>query len=242
MTSILVIRSDDKFSSTLREVGFDVINLELIETRPLDDLAELRVKLSKLSEYDGVFFTSPVAAEIFVSERNGSNGFCGGVYALGQRAQDILAAAGLKMTAPIRANTVEEMLKEFSKDEFAGKRFLFVRGEKSLRTIPNSLNGIADVDEVAVYKTRKAELNEAKVKEVRSRMANGEIKFVCFFSPSGIERFVELFCNLTPNIRAAVIGTTTADAASQFGIKVEFISRRSNADDFSRGLIEHIKH
>src|SRR5947208_16913316 len=100
MATILVIRNDDLFSSTLRQAGFDVINLELIETKPLEDLSELREKIVGLGEYDGVFFTSPVAAEIFVKERNGSNGFHGSVYALGQRAQDVLTAAGLKIRVP----------------------------------------------------------------------------------------------------------------------------------------------
>ena len=82
--AILVCRNDDRFSSLLREAGFEVVNLELIETRPLEDLRPLREKLARLSEYDGIFFTSPVAAEIFVNERNGSNGFHGDVYALGR--------------------------------------------------------------------------------------------------------------------------------------------------------------
>jgi len=242
MTTILVIRSDDKFSSTLREAGFDVVNLELIETKPLDDLAELRAKLSKLSEYDGVFFTSPVAAEIFVRERNGSNGFYGSIYVLGQRARDVLSAAGLNIKAPIQANTAEEMLKEFSSDEFGGKRFLFIRGEKSLRTIPESLSSRAIVDEVAVYKTEAADVDERKLENLRSRVSSGEMEYVCFFSPSGVERFAELFGVATSNIRAAAIGTTTADAIGRAGFITDYTSPRSNADDFARGLIDHIKN
>jgi uroporphyrinogen-III synthase len=242
MTTILVIRRDGKFSSVLREAAFNVIDLELIETRAFTDLTELRKKLTSLRDYDGLFFTSPVAAEIFVKERNGSNGFHGCVYALGQRARDVLAAAGLSVKTGVYTNTAEQMLKKFGKREFAGKRFLFVRGEKSLRTIPDSLNGIASVDEVTVYKTEKAELNEAKLKDVKSRLAEGEIKFVCFFSPSGVEGFIELFGGLTSKVRAATIGTTTADAASQVGLNVEFISPSSNTDDFAHSLIKHIKN
>ena len=71
----------------------------------------------------------------------------------------------LNVKIPNHANTAEEMLKEFGEKEFAGKRFLFVRGEKSSRTIPDSIGGKADVDEVAVYKTEKAESNEAAVRD-----------------------------------------------------------------------------
>ncbi|HEY2865863.1 MAG TPA: uroporphyrinogen-III synthase [Pyrinomonadaceae bacterium] len=241
MATILVIRNDDKFSSTLREAGFNVVNLELIKTRPLEDLSELRDKLSNLREYDGIFFTSPVAAEIFVKVRNGSNSFHGSVYALGGRALQVLESAGLRVKSAIDANTADEMLTEFGSAEFEGRRYLFVRGEKSLRTIPDVLKNLAAVDEVAVYKTESPEIDAAKVDGLRSRILEGEIDLVCFFSPSGVERFAELLGDTARDKRCAAIGKTTADAAQQAGFNVEFISPRSNADDFARGLIGHVK-
>ena len=241
MTAILVIRKDDRFSSTLREAGFDVVNLELVETKPIEDLSELRSKLAKLSDYDGVFFTSPVAAEIFVKERDGSNGFYGNVYALGRRAQKVLESTGLRVKASVDTNTAEEMLSSFEIDEFVGKRLLFVRGEKSLRTIPITLGDIATVDEVTVYKTEPTVVEKEIIDGLRSRLAKGRFDLVCFFSPSGIERFVELFGDAEARIKAAVIGTTTANAASNADFRVDFISPSSNAEDFARGLIEHVR-
>ena len=242
MTNILVIRKDDRFSTSLREAGFNVVNIELIETRPLEDLSELRDKLAKLSEYDGLFFTSPIAAEIFVNERNGSNGFYGGVYALGGRAAAVLKSAGLEVRSPLTANSAEEMLSGISRDELQGKRFLFVCGDKSLRTIPNTLSDIAVVDEVAVYKTEPTVIYDETIHSFRSRLVNGDFELACFFSPSGVLRFAELFGDAAQNVNSAVIGSTTADAATQAGLKIKFISPRSNADDFARGLIEHIKN
>ena len=87
MPTILVIRNDDEFGSRLVKAGFEIIHLPLVETRPVEDLDVLRSKLAVLSDYDGLFFTSPVAAEIFVRERNRRNGFRGSVYALGRRAK-----------------------------------------------------------------------------------------------------------------------------------------------------------
>ena len=239
--AILVIRNDDRFSSLLREAGFEVVNLELIETRPSDDLAPLRESLARLSEYDGIFFTSPVAAEIFVNERNGSNGFYGDVYALGRRARKVLADAKLNVKTSDAANTAEELLASFNDQEFAGKRFLFVRGEKSVRTIPERLVGKAAVDEVVVYKTEAADVEPATIRDLYQRLNNGEIDRVCFFSPSAVERFTELFGDHRDSVKAAAIGTTTADAAKQAGFDIDFISHRSNAEDFAGGLIEHLK-
>jgi uroporphyrinogen-III synthase len=239
--AILVIRSDDEFSRALREAGHEVIDLELIETRPVEDLSELREKLSRISEYDGVFFTSPAAAKIFVRERKGTNGFYGSVYALGRRAQKVLASAGLNLKPAVAANTSEEMLNEFGDDEFIGRRFLFVCGEKSLRAIPERLAGKATVDEVAVYNTETKNVPEDQLKDLRRRLENNEIEFVCFFSPSGVRRFAELFGEGASNITAASIGTTTAEVAKRTGFNVDYISPNSNAADFARGLIEHLK-
>ena len=239
--AILVVRNDDRFSSLLREAGFEVINLELIETRPLEDLKPLQEKLARLSEYDGIFFTSPVAAEIFVKERNRSNGFRGDVYVLGQRACKVLNDARLNVKTSDAANTAEELLASFDEREFAGKRFLFVRGEKSMRTVPERLVGATAVDEVVVYKTEAANLEPSTTRDLNARLVRGEINYVCFFSPSATERFKELFGDAIDVIKVAAIGTTTADAAKRAGFGVDFISSRSNAEDFAGALIEHIK-
>ncbi len=46
------------FSRILAENGFEVINLPLIETKPLEDLREFEAKLDKIENYDGIFLTS----------------------------------------------------------------------------------------------------------------------------------------------------------------------------------------
>jgi uroporphyrinogen-III synthase len=239
---ILVIRRDDRFSSTLRDAGFDIVNLELVQTRPLDDLSELRTKLASLNEYDGLFFTSPVAAQIFVEERNKNNGFHGPVYALGRRASEVLTDNGLTVKSSDAVNTAAELLADFDRSEFLGKRFLFIRGDKSIQTIPRVLGELATIEEVVVYKTDPADVDEVVIDNIRNRLfSNGKIGWVCFFSPSGVERFDELFHDATRNIKAAAIGATTAEAVRQSGYRVEFVSARSDAEEFANGLIEHIK-
>jgi uroporphyrinogen-III synthase len=240
--AILVIRSDDKFSSHLRGAGFEVVNLELIRTRPIDDLSALRSKLATLAEYDGVFFTSPIAAEIFVHERNRQNGFHGSVYALGRRAKIILEAAGFNVKTSEAANTAEELLNAFEPLEFAGKRFLFVRGERSMRTVPEKLGGKATVDEVVVYSTEKSEVDERAFAGVKDLLSKNEIAWVCFFSPFGVERFREIFGDEANSLRAAAIGTTTANAAKRLGVMVEYLSPESSSEAFAQGLIDHIKN
>jgi len=242
-SAVLVIRSDDKFSDLLRAAGFEVLNIELITTEPVKALGEIRFKLNRLHEYDGLFFSSPAAAEVFVRHRDGSNGFHGKIYALGERAKTILEDAGLEVSFAALANTAGEMLASFETSEFAGKRFLFVRGDKSMRTIPEFLNGRAIVDEIVVYTTEASKIDEAQITELKRRMLVGEIDWTCFFNPTGVETFAEVFGGTDfRSVRAAAIGVTTAAKALEMGLDVNFISKRSTAEEFARGLIEHINN
>jgi uroporphyrinogen-III synthase len=236
--AILVIRDDDIFSASLRDAGIEVFDLNLIGTEPIAEISEFRKKLSVLSDYDGLFFTSPVAAEIFVNEYGNAIGFNARVYALGHRSREVLEQSGFDVISPPSAKTADELISSFDKTEFLGKRFLFIRGDKSLRVISEALADIADVDEVVVYRTTQIEVEPNVVERFKDKLEAGEIKLVCFFSPSGVQRFHEIFGDITAG--SAAIGTTTAAAAKQIGLTVELISSKPDADQFACELIDHI--
>ena len=241
---ILVLRGDDAFSVKLRENGFEVLNLELIKPEPLDDLGELRERLAELDNFDGLFFTSPVAATIFVDESNRlGQQFFGKIYVLGERTKTIFENAGEKVEYGIDTNTAEEMIESFGEAEFAGKRLLFVRGDKSMRTIPELLDGKASVEELVVYRTVENPHAEEVTADIRTRLDDNEIDWVCFFSPSAVETFVKAFERIDfDGIKMAAIGQTTARRAKEAGLKVEFISNRASAEIFAAGLMGYIKN
>lgn len=241
--SVLVIRKDDRFSEMLREAGFAVSNLELIRTEPVEDLSELDARIRELHRYDGLFFTSPAAAEVFV-ERFDASGTAvrPKAYVLGGRARWVIADAGFEVAGDASANTAEELIAGFPREEFTGKRFLFVRGNKTVGTIERLLGQSAEIDEVIVYRTAELEPDADTVDAISKRLGRGEIEWVCFFSPSGVERFCRLFeAEIARGVNIAAIGTTTADAVERSDMKLEFVSARANAETFAAELIEHIK-
>src|SRR5687768_1507794 len=135
--AVLVIRRDDPFSSTLRENGCEIINLELIKTEPVENLVELEKRLARIKNYDGIFLTSPVAARIFLEKlRESGASYNGKVYVLGERARDVIESTRLNIVFCEAANTAEELIRSFDAAEFDGKKFLFIRGSKSMRTVP----------------------------------------------------------------------------------------------------------
>lgn len=240
---ILVVRKFDGFSALLIENGFDVINLPLVETIPAEDLSELDKKLSKIENYDGIFFTSKKAAEVFL-ERFNQEGkhFRGKFFAFGESAKQMLEAAGFKTVFVKEANTALEFINRLAISDLKDKQFLFLKGDKSLRIIPEALKGIAEVDEVIVYQNVKPEIDGRLVVEIKEKMRRNEIGFACFFSPSGIENFLEIFGkDLLKEIKIAAIGQTTAGKVRESGLAANFISARATAEDFARGLIKLIK-
>jgi len=233
---VLVVRRDDRFSELLRESGFEAHNLELISAEPLDDQTELNARLEHLNEYDGLFFTSPLAAEVFVAAEKG---FDGKIFALGWRAKNVLESAGFDVVFIEAANTAAEMMGNLDLRELTGKRLLFIRGNKSMRTVVELMDGKAAVDEVVVYETKTMEPNEATLRELRSRFQAGRIDWVCFFSPSGVEAFCDIFEK--PLSKMAAIGETTAKTLAGAGLTADLISTEATAETFADELTKVIK-
>ena len=111
-----------------------------------------------------------------------------------------------------------------------------------MRTIPEQLGNIATIDEVVVYRSVEKPPGADVVAELRDRFRRGGIDWICVFSPSGIDGFTKYFTS-ADIVRAkfAVIGETTAGWLRESGIAVDFVSQRASANDFSDGLINHIK-
>ncbi len=238
---ILVLRADDEFSHLLRGSGLEVSNLPLIKTEPLDDQSELHRYISKIHEYDGLFFTSPASAEIFGREIGGRrDAVRGKLYTMGARAKSVLEEAGLPAFFDPSVNTAEELITSRSDDEFSGKKLLFLRGDRSMLTIPNMLREKAVVDEVIVYRTIGCRPAEADIIKTVKRLNTGGVDWLCFFSPSAVEVFRETFGPLDRTTKIAAIGRTTAARAEELGFDVSFISPRSSAGDFAEAFVSHL--
>ncbi len=241
---VLVVREFDKFSSSLTKNGFEVINFPAILILPVKDFSELSGKIDLLENYNGLFFTSPKAAEVFLqSFGNKETGFRGKVYVLGNRTKLLFENTNFEIVFRREANTAEEFINSFNEGEFAGKKILFFKGDKSLRTVPELLKDQAIVDEIVVYRTIENTIDQTLKNEIGDRLSKNEIDWICFFSPSGVENFVKTFGKFSlGGIKIAAIGTTTAKKAAENNLKIEFVSSKANAEDFAFELIDYIKN
>ena len=154
---------------------------------------------------------------------------------------EILKGANLELFFDETANTAREMLEKIALEDLRDKSFLFVRGEKSLRIVPEFLAKMATVDEVIVYETREITVETDELKSLRAKFETGEIAAACFFSPSGAESFVKQFgAEITHQTNIAAIGKTTADYFEKRNLSVNFVSSKAAAEDFAVELIEYL--
>ena len=241
--TILVVREFDKFSEILAREGFKIMNFPAIQTLQVENLDELDEKLDRIEDWVGLFFTSPKAAEIFLcrfQERNLK--FSGKVFVLGNRTKTLFENTSFEVIFRENANTAEDLINSFERREFAGKKFLFIRGDKSLRKISELLRNVAIVEEIVVYRTIEYSADTTLREEIKEMLRRRQIDWICFFSPSAIESFIKTFGEIEQvNVKIATIGETTAEKAIEKGLNVGFVSPRANAEDFAFGLIERIK-
>ncbi|MDQ6786738.1 MAG: uroporphyrinogen-III synthase [Acidobacteriota bacterium] len=242
-TEILVIRGKDRFSSILIEQGFLLINLPLIKTEPLEDLSELEGYLAQIETFDGIFITSARAAEIVLAKLSEmQKTFRGKFFVLGKKSVDLLQKSGYKTFFSEDATTAKELLQSIPEKELKNKKLLFPRGNRSLRTIPETLENFAAVVETIVYQTTETETSDEKFNEIKVKFERGKIAAVCFFSPSGAEAFLEKFENFSQKkIKIAVIGKTTAHFVEAENLRVDFIAEKPKADDFALDLAKYLR-
>jgi uroporphyrinogen-III synthase len=74
---------------------------------------------------------------------------------LGKRSRDLLNKFGFEIFFGEDATTVKELLETIPKEELKNKKFLFPRGNRSLRVVPETLENIAEIIETIVYRTHK---------------------------------------------------------------------------------------
>ena len=242
MLRVLVVRKYDDFSRILSEAGFSIVNCPTVKTVALENTSDFDEQTAPLESYDGVFLTSVTAAEIFRRKlREIKHGFGGKVYVLGKRSFDLLKHESLDLFFDETANTASEMFEKIAPEALESKRFLFVRGEKSLRVVPGFLKTRATLDEAIVYKTERVAVGIDKINELREELG-GEIACACFFSPSAAESFIEQFgAAFLHQTIIATIGKTTAEFIQRCNLTVDYVARRATAEDFAVELIEYLK-
>ena len=244
MKTVLVVREAGEFDEILRREGFATVNFAPIRTAPVEDFAELDARLDALAAYDGLFLTSPQAAAVFLGRwrEKGAPRFDGRVYVLGGRVRAMFAGTSFELVFREEANTAEDLLNAFPADEFAGRRLLFLRGERASRTSPDALRELARLDETVLYRTLECAPDDEIRRKIDDAADRGELAAVCFFSPSGVDSFLRSFgAERLAAVPRAAIGATTARHLETRGLAADFVPSRATAKNFAVELCAILK-
>jgi uroporphyrinogen-III synthase len=241
MKTVLVTRPKQQAASFVKELekyGLNSFVFPTIEIRPVSGW-----KVPDLTEFDGVFFTSPNSVEFFMarllkeSPEELQNLKKLKVWAVGKTTSGDLAEHGVT-TQPIpKIADAVTLMEEIGSEAIAGRTFLFLRGSLSLGTIPEVIGKRGGTCvELTVYDNIPPSLEETA--KVKALLENGGLSCLSFTSPSTAINFFEAMHStaLPPGVLVAAIGTTTATALRKLGLQVDIIPETFDGPCFAQAI------
>ena len=230
------------FRTRLEERGIRTLELPAIELVEPASWKACDDAIHGLDQYDGVLFTSANAVSFFLRRLEAIDPkqmpilAARRLYAVGERTEQSLLAAGLRVTAIPKSFSSADLAALLTRNGVWEKRFLFPKSSIARDTLPvhvRSLGG--SVDEVVVYENRLPP--PADVEPVKEALLAGRIDVATFFSPSSVRNALELLGreSLSHTV-IAVIGPTTAEAVREAGLSPKVIARRATAEALAEAV------
>ncbi len=231
--TVVVTRKGDQAEAMidrLQELGAEPFFFPVIETIAPDDWSPLDNALNNLSQYQGLIFTSVNGVRFFVErlkavdqdirELKGLR-----VFTIGPKTADAVRDLGIRVDVVPENFVAESLIESIGKENIEGKRFLLPRATVARETLPEQLQKMGAIVDVApAYKTI---LPDTPVETLAKRLEAGSIDVITFTSSSTVKNFLALTGEkLLPAIKKAkiaCIGPVTAKTAQDAGLNVEIV-------------------
>jgi uroporphyrinogen III methyltransferase/synthase len=245
---IVVTRAPEQASELIRALetlGAEVLLLPTVGFAPAEDPAELDAAFARLADFDWILFTSQNAVRFFGSrwletgrERTALGSVRGRIAAVGSATARALAAEGMKVNYVAQTQSGESLATEL-RDSMRGKQVLLPRSDRVDDRLPSALREAgATVYEVTAYRTLRPETLDP---EILAGLRRAEIAAIVFASPSAFHNLAAFvpqadLAALSTQVQFAAIGSTTARALREGGVRVAIESN----DSSSAGLADAI--
>jgi len=230
---ILITRARDQataFSSSLKDLGAEVIELPTIEIVRLPSWKGLDRAIDQIKSYDWVIFTSANGVNFFwqrwTEKNRGRLPPSLMVCAIGPATAYQLMEKGMEVHYTPKEFVAEAILKGFEKSVLKGKRILLARAKEARDVLPEGLKKMgAKVDVVEVYRTRKVDA-------------------ITFTSSSTVNHFVELLKKedlqkLLNHVVIACIGPITARTAKNWRMRVQIQPKEYTIPALTQAIAQH---
>jgi uroporphyrinogen III methyltransferase/synthase len=234
------------FAETLERYGAEVVLFPTIETVPVASYARLDAALEQLAQYHWLLFTSVNGVKFF-AERLAA---CGKsvaelrhlkVATIGPETARAVHALSLQVQAVPEEYRAEALVTVLG--DVRSQRVLLPRAAEAREILPKELRALgAQVDEIAVYETRRPQT--AETEKVRTLLAAAQVDMVTFTSSSTVRNFVAAFpeenlSKLLQTTRIGCIGPITADTVREYGLTVAVQSSVYTIPGFTDAIVEY---
>lgn len=241
MPTVLITRPKadaEAFAKALSCYGLHAEFFPTIKIEPLSGWA-----LPNLEGYDGLIYTSANAVRCFLSEflsrapKQFARLRAMRHYAVGIKTNRALQEYGIDSALYSDKGNAEDLVELLRRIGIKDKRFLFLRGLRSLGTIAEALKKYGGgCEELVVYETH--DLSDEASGVLPRLLSREDITWIAFFSPSAVQAFFKALPTTFPHLRQriAAIGNTTKDAVEHFGYSVQAVPEVPTAEALARTI------
>jgi uroporphyrinogen-III synthase len=228
-----------EFETALAAHGLGCIHLPMIRIAEPESWDALDTALDRMGQWDGVLLTSGNAVRYLLrrmEERMLDITDLPPVHLIGQKTAAVARRAGL-LPASISESAYGGAMAADLPD-VAGRHFFQPCSDIARDEV---LTGVLDrggqVLQVPAYRILGPE--DEIVSRLRALHTENGYNWAAFFSPSAVRHFIAaLPAFLTDPRPVAVIGETTADAASALGVHVDLVAHEQSAEALADALAE----
>ncbi|MFB5678531.1 uroporphyrinogen-III C-methyltransferase [Paenibacillus terreus] len=250
---ILVTRARSQASSLVQRIedlGGEPYEFPVLETRlpqAKEQYGQIREALTRLHEFDWVFFTSVNGVEYFFQhlEREGKDIrslYKARISAVGPATYKALRSRGVAAEQLTGNFQAEGLLESYGQELKAGQKVLLPRGNLARAWLPDQLRELGlEVTEASLYETVPADVRDD---ELISLLEQGAVHAITFTSSSTVTYFINALrqmgienpSDLLKDVMIAVIGPVTGKTVEEEGLKVGLMAEEATIDSLVNAL------
>jgi len=229
----------DLLKNSLTSLGAEVLICPAIKIDQPDDWSNTDNAIKELRRWRWIMFLSPNGVRGFLTRfislnRDLRELYGQKIFSLGPQTTKALSDWGISPNLVSDEShgegVVASMKKAFSKEE----KILIIRGDRGDKSIPESLTAAgAEVSVISCYANRLPRLLPHVEERISSRILEGTIDSLVFYSPSSVSNLLRLFPQLVSSIRsvpACAIGPTTKKALEAEHFSKITVSRETTVE------------
>lgn len=238
---VLVTRAEEQsksLASALSAGGVRPVCIPTIEIIDPESWDEVDTYVSNVTRYDGLIFTSANAVKRFAARlpHSQERPTLPDVYSVGEKTAAALRRHDIDPTHIAEDSRAEGVLEILG--DVHGKRYLLPRARYAREILPNTITERGGhVDIAVVYETVTAEGYAA---ELKARLCEG-VDAVTFMSPSALRGYVEMAGAPPETMVVATIGSVTAHAAAEVGVRVDVIPESPSVEALAAAVVDALQ-